>query len=379
MTLEIAAPLSDVLDRLAGFEPSDAPVISLYLDARADAHGKDRFPPGLPQELDERARTFRPHTPARESFDEDVKKIRAYLEREVVPRANGAAIFACTAAGLFEAVQIEAPFDRTRLFVAREPQLYPLARALDQYRRYVAVVTDTNRARIFVFGLSRLVRATEVTSRKTRRSSVGGWSQMRYQRHVDNFRAGHAREVVEALERVMREEGLDEVVLAGDEVVMPLVRSELPKPLAAQVVDVLRLDMRTPEHEVLAATVEALRRHDAETDAEKVRRALDEARSGGLGVVGARETSGALQAGQVDELLIAADPRAVRPEEGGAEEAEALAGGLVSGARQTGARITFIEDVRLAEEMAGVAALLRYRIAPGMAAPQPAPREGADA
>jgi peptide subunit release factor 1 (eRF1) len=379
MTLKTEAPLSEVLDRLAAFEPADGPVVSLYVDARAGQHGKDQFEPLLRKELPDRARSFRAHTAARESFDRDVERIASYLADEVAPRANGLAIFACAAAGLFEAVQLEVPFERTRLFVSRAPHLYPLARVLEQYRRYAAVVTDTNRARIFVFGLRRMVDATEVTSRKTRRSDVGGWSQMRYQRHTDNFHLGHAKDVVEALARVTREEALDEVVLAGDEVIMPLVREQLPKELAARVVDVLRLDVRTPEHEVLAATVEALRRHDARTDAEKVQRLLDEARSGGLGVLGARDTLAALRGGQVDELVIAAAPAALRAEEGTRSDAEALASELVAGARQTGARITFVEDQGLVEDMGGVGALLRYRIAPDLAVPPLASAEGVGA
>jgi regulator of protease activity HflC (stomatin/prohibitin superfamily) len=108
----------------------------------------------------------------------------------------------------------------------------------------------------------------------------------------------------------MREEGAEEVVLAGDDVVMPLIREQLPKDLAARVIDVLHLDVRTPEHEVLAATLESFRLHDAQTDAERVRRVLDEHRANGLAVVGAHDTLAALQAGQVDELVIAARPQA---------------------------------------------------------------------
>lgn len=362
-------PLRDVLDRLAAFEPAGAPVLSVYIDARPDEQGKDRFDLALRKELPRRADAFRPNSRERESFDRDVARISSYLAREVVPQANGVAVFACDATGLFETAQIEAPFDQTRVFVGREPHLYPLARVLDQYRRYAAVVTDTNRARIFVFGLHRTVDATEVATRKTRRSAVGGWSQMRYQRHADNFHLQHAKELVEALGRVMEEEGAEGVVLAGDEVVMPLVREQLPKALAGRVIDVLRLDVRTPEHEVLAATLEAFRGHDARTDAELVRQVLDQTLANGLGVMGARDTLAALQTGHVDELVIAASAQAVRPEEGTRSDPEALANELVARARQTSARITFVEDAGLVEPIGGAGALLRYRLAPDQAVP----------
>ena len=378
MTKKETGPLTDVLDRLATFEPTGAPVLSLYVDARADQHGKDRFEPLLRKELPERARTYRANSPEREGFETSAARVADYLAGDVEARANGIAIFACAPSGLFEAVQLEVPFDRTQLHVGPLPHLYPLARVLEQYRRYAAVVTDTNRARIYVFGLRRAVDAQEVRSPKTKRFDAGGWSQMHFQRRVDEFRRAHAKEVVDALVRVMKDEGLDEVVLAGDEVIMPLVQEQLPAHLAERVIDVLRLDIRTPEQEVLAATLESFRRHDARTDAEKAQLVLEQARSGGLGVTGVRDTRSALAAGQVDELVIAAVPQAIRADEG-VEDGEGLGNELVARARQTGAGVTFVEDPRLVEEMGGVGALLRYRIAPDMAVPNLEAEEGVGA
>jgi peptide subunit release factor 1 (eRF1) len=195
---------------------------------------------------------------------------------------------------------------------------------------------------------------------------MGGWSQMHYQRRIDGQRAAHVREVVEALERVVAQEGLRQVVLAGDEVALPLLRAELPPPLAAMVVDVLQMDAHSPEHEVLRASLEALRRHDAETDAERTAQVLDEYRAGGLGVVGVRETEAALVLGQVHELLISADPAALREGELDApavpERQVELSERLVTMARQTDAVVHFVEDAALLAELGGVGAMLRYRL-----------------
>jgi peptide subunit release factor 1 (eRF1) len=182
------------------------------------------------------------------------------------------------------------------------------------------------------------------------------------------------------LERVVREEAADHIVLAGDEVMIPLLREQLPPRLADKVIDVLRLDMRTPEHEVLKATLAALSEHNAQTDAEKVRHLLDEYRAGGLAVVGLRDTLTALYQGQVDELLLSASAREIICEEEDVEEVPAddsspgrglvvgrephlvAADLLVTHARRTGARVTFIEDAALLANMGGVGALLRYRL-----------------
>ena len=199
---------------------------------------------------------------------------------------------------------------------------------------------------------------------------------MRYQRHVDNYHLHHAKEVVEMLDRVVREEAAEHIILAGDEVIIPLLREHLPVHLGEKVIDILRLDIRTPEHEVLKETMEALLEHNHQSDAEKVRHLLDDYRAGGLAVAGFRETARALEQGQVDELLLSASARDIRDDAGifdtvlmptdrsvSSSAPHLLAADLlVTRARNTGARVTFIEDSALLADIGGVGALLRFQL-----------------
>jgi peptide subunit release factor 1 (eRF1) len=59
--------------------------------------------------------------------------------------------------------------------------------------------------------------------------------------------------------------------------------------------------------------------------------------------------------GQVDEPIIAASPAAIKTGERVADE-------LVAKARQTAAKIRFIEDAALLSAVGGVGALLRYTV-----------------
>ncbi len=353
--------LQPLIDRLAAVPPTAMPFVSLYLDTRPDHTGRDRSRAFVRRELTARARTYPAHSPERASFDHDAARIDAWLDAEARPSANGIAIFACHALDdFFEAVQLPVPLETSELIVDRRPHVYPLARIADHYRRYAAVVTDTNTARIIVFGLGEVERTGRIENIKMTRSDQGGWSQARYQRHVDHFHRQHVKELVDVLDRVVRTERIDRLVLAGDEVVVPLIRSQLPKALAARVVDVVSLDVRAPEHAVLAETLRAIREQDAREDADLARRVLDAYRAGGLGVVGVEETRAALQNGQVHELVLSARPDRIRGERG--EGGAAVADELVALARRTDARVTFLEDPVLLEEVGGVGGLLRYRV-----------------
>src|SRR6266404_5318767 len=148
-------PLEHLVEKLVAFEPQhDLPVISLYLNAQADEHGRHNFHTFVRKRFPERAKTYEPATPERDSLDADLVRINRYLEQDVRSSTQDIAIFACSGANnFFEAVQIEAPIDDNRLFIYDRPHLYPLARLLDQYQHLAVVLADTNAASIFVFAL----------------------------------------------------------------------------------------------------------------------------------------------------------------------------------------------------------------------------------
>lgn len=383
------ATLTEQLDRLAQFEPAPYPVVSLYLNTRPGQTGRDQYQSFVRTELKARSRTYPEGSPERDSLDKDIERIATYLGNELQPSANGAAIFACSAGELFETVELSAPIDEHWLSIGDTPHLYPLARVESQYPRYAVVAAHTNSSRIFVFAAAELVTQQDVQGTKTRRTSQGGWSQARFQRHIENYHQQHIKEVIGALDRIVQQEGIEQVFFAGDEVVLPLFREQLPKHLAEKVADHLRLEAHAPVHDVLSATLDAVKRLNEQSDREKVNAAIDGYRSGGLGTVGPERTLDALVKGQVDELLIAASLGGLQPAIAGASEAASVdetiltpvvqteAGGeaagadprvvrlaeeLVRRAKATGARVTFIEDPQQLEEFGGVAALLRFKI-----------------
>lgn len=366
-------PLEDLLDRMSGYEPGGGPVLSLYLRLEPDEHGRPRFERFLRKEAKRRARTFDARSEERASYDVDVRRIQDHLASERDPTAGAAILFACYADGLFEAIQTAAAIDDHHFFVGDRPELFHLARLSARHPRCAAVVADTNAARILVFARGEPVDREVVDSEKTSRTTGGGWSQMRYQRHTENVRLNHMREIIEQLENVVERDEVDSIVLAGDDRSVSALRKDLPPHLAQRVKDDLRLDFLAPDREVCARTMEAIRGSDADDDKEAVDRLFEAYHGEGLGVVGVDDTAAALDYGQVDQLLISSNVEELAGElvdpgdDEGADGGDAsrdcvrLAADLVARARQTGARIRFVEDPGLLEAVGGVGATLRYR------------------
>src|SRR5215211_6494551 len=103
--------LAAQLDRLADVDTSPFPVISLYLNLQSGQTGRDNFEPFLRNEFADRVRTYPAGGPERQSLDQDAQKVRDYLAG-IPPAVNGLALFACSAAELFESIPLAAPIDQ---------------------------------------------------------------------------------------------------------------------------------------------------------------------------------------------------------------------------------------------------------------------------
>ena len=377
-----------LMNRLLDFEPTPAPVISLYIDARVNENGQRTFMPFVKKQLNERSKSYELNSEERQSFEEDFVRITRYLESEMPDNVQGLAIFACSAANdWFEVGTFEAPFERNRLFISDRPHLYPLARLMDQYRRYAVVLADRNSAQIYVFAAGRAIEREELQNVKTKHSKVGGWSQARYQRHEENYHLQHAKEVVEVLEKIVREENIPYVILAGDQAtVIPLLKEQMPKALEEKFLDSLSLAVDTPEHELLEESLKLFQQHDSLTDMEKVERLLNEYRADDLGIAGVPETLAALSNGQVEEMLISSKAESLQYDKEEVEKVLTLYRGeeplpdeldqrsvadeLVRRAKVlSSAKVTFIEDSTRLDQLGGVGGFLRYRISEENAAP----------
>jgi peptide subunit release factor 1 (eRF1) len=212
------------------------------------------------------------------------------------------------------------------------------------------------------------------------RVKVGGWSQARYQRRVENAQQLHAKEVAEHLVRIVREDRVTQIVIAGDSETVPLLMEQLPQEIRGMVVEGPKLANDASEQEIFSATIEKIKEESNKTETETVDRLVEAYRARGLAVVGPEAVLEALTNGQVDELILSklleqTNQEPVNIDAIIAPEIPDASGGtasdqpreaslpdlLVTKAKQTSATITFIQESTLLESVGGVGAFLRWR------------------
>jgi peptide subunit release factor 1 (eRF1) len=356
-----ADSLKELLDRLADYE-SEAFVVSLYVDLKLEQPGQDSN--AFLAEVEKE------HPEAMPAF----AKVRDYLETQK-PSSQALALFVSIEDDtLFEPVPLEASVGGHRLYIDVEPHVFPLERLVDQYQSYAALLVNTNEARLYVFSAGAAERHITVRNKKGKRVSAGGWSQARYQRRVENLHTKHMKEVADAVEQLVLEETIARILVAGDDVAVPLLRAHLSSSTLELVTEVGGVDIKTADADVFRVTLDAFRQADQQSDQDRVEALLNAYRARGLATVGIAGVKAALERGQVDRLLVpatpaktAADSTSVQadmsgPKEQRSELDESVVEELVTLARRTDAEITFIEDARLLDVEKGVGAMLRYRV-----------------
>jgi peptide chain release factor subunit 1 len=215
-------------------------------------------------------------------------------------------------------------------------------------------VVDTNTCRLFVTRRGDLLEreGPNEGNEEHRRRDVGGWSQARYQRHIDMQDKRFAKEAALAIEQLVQRERAQHVILAGDERSISVLDGELPETVRPLVDHVAHIQVRSSTDEVrdeVRPILSALEEAEGQDVAD---RAIAGRRAGDLGVTGIDATMAALEAGQVDELVI--DETAAIDEDFRAE--------LIRQASLTDARVEVVRDHAGLQRYEGVGATLRFRI-----------------
>lgn len=349
--------MRDQLRRLAELEPGELPVLSVYLDLRPQATGENPAVRSglivLKDRLRQLEKTLLPRGPALDSFRSDAARIQRYIEEHLPTSAQGLAVFACAGRDVFEVVESAVAFDN-EVAMGAVPDLFQLARLIDDYETVVVGVVTSNTARLFVMRAGHLEEQSGLRDDPIHYTQTRGRppNVTRYQRHVANHRAEFARESAREIERLVDEEQAVRVILAGNAVALPTLQEALsPRIRDLTHVEPLRMDPRALSDEVKREVADLIAQAEMEDDHAIADQLVEAVQADGLGVDGLERTRSALEHGQVDVLVldeeVPLDPE-TRNE-------------LIRLAATTGADVEVVQQHEALSNLGGVGALLRYK------------------
>ena len=257
---------------------------------------------GAERQLDERRATL--SHDERRALARDLERIETWFDGEFNrDGVRGVAVFSAELDDLF--LPLSLPWsvaDEAR--IAKQLYLAPLVRLVGRGDGALVAYVGRERGDVYRLRAGQLTPLVDESVDVPGRHDQGGWSQARYERHIETIVDRHLREVADALDRCVRRLGHVRVVLAGPEetragfegLLSPEVRTALVGWVAAEAhVDAPRL---------LESARPLLDEWRAGREEELLARWREEAARNGRAATGWEETLQAASDGRVELLLV---------------------------------------------------------------------------
>lgn len=183
------------------------------------------------------------------------------------------------------------------------PVIFPLVHLLDNYQRYLVLISQQANARILEVQLGEITREILLEHPEMRERVGREWTKLHYQNHQRERGLRFVREKIEVLEELLQEPDIG-LVLAGDQRRISLVRSRLPKALQDKLIGMVPLARDGTTGEILDATIDACLAAERHTSRERVQEVMTSFHKDDMAVLGPADVLRALHLNQVDVLVI---------------------------------------------------------------------------
>jgi peptide chain release factor subunit 1 len=297
------------LRELAAFEADNGFAVSLYLDldpsvtpTPADAAAR------LHSLIDEAGRLGAAH---REGLTHDQKiglrgdlqRIREYYERDFArDGARSVAIFVDGLDDLWQLIPLLDPVE-DEAKVARTLYLAPLVPLVGRGEGALVAVVGRERGEIFQLRGGRLVEVADRTEDRPGKHDQGGWSQARYQRHIEHLVYDHLRHIADELDRRVRAGHKPRVVVVSGEETRAEFDDLLSKEVQSAIVGWAQAEAHAKASELLPLVAPILEHKVAEEETEMVERWQSEIGRDGRATAGWEQTLEAVSDARVELLL----------------------------------------------------------------------------
>ena len=369
-----------LLRELAEFRAEKGCVISLYLNldpsevpTAGDAQARMN---AVLTAADKGDRTDLTHE-QRASLKADFDRIATWFDDEFErDGSQGLAVFAAGLDNLWRTLPLAAPV-RDHATVNRDVYLAPLVSLASGADGTLIAVVGREQGQLYRLRAGRLEEVAEHFDEQPGQHDQGGWSQGRYQRHIEKLVQEHLKGVAQEVDRSVRRQQAPKVVLVCAEE----MRSEFTDALSADAQSALvgwaSADAHGGPDEILAAVEPVLAKAEEKEEGELVDRWREEVGRNGRGAAGWEDTLEAASDARVELLLFneGVDRRAFRCPACGRATAtegscpldgtrlEATDAGLDLAVHQTLAHGGGVRPIRRRDDLApvdGIGALLRF-------------------
>ncbi len=373
----------DELRELAGFRADKGCAVSLYLnldpsDVPTPADVETRTSSLIAEAhrvLDERKASLRREV--REALKQDLGRIETWFDDGFDRHGvRGIALFAAGLDNFWSTLPLPDPV-ADQVTIAGDLCLAPLARLVGRADGVLVAAVGRERGQVFALAGGTLVELADESEDVPGRHDQGGWSQARYERHIDEIVERHWRRVADTLDSCVRKARGARVVLVGAEDMRSDFEQLLSNEVKGRLLGWTTAEAHADAPRLLDVARPVLEAWWATRDEDVIERWREEAGKNGRAATGWEQTLEAASDGRAEVLLVqdgTDEPAYQCPACGRAQVAhgscpldgttlESRASGLDVAVHETlahGGTVHVIRERRDLEPVGGVGALLRY-------------------
>ncbi len=298
--------LQKELDELLALGDQKTPFLSVYLNTSVNAEGQRTYPVFLRKKIALLSK-LQEHGNVENNlreFRRNVELVEAYLRDELARETRGVAIFSSAARDYFKALQlsVEVP---NKFSVSTSPNLGILIELAEGNQHYCLAILDQHSGRILSFYLFDLHGEAELVDETVPgRTKVGGWSQMRYQRHrsalIDHF----MKEFAESLADYVRREDPDSIILLGTDSNLARFQRHLSSEVRDRILLTRNLPAHADDNELIEQVSGYISEAQSQAQQQTEEQLYDRLCQDHLAVVGLDDTLFNLQMGKLERLFI---------------------------------------------------------------------------
>ncbi|TMK69506.1 MAG: hypothetical protein E6G50_12150 [Actinobacteria bacterium] len=294
------------LRELAGFRTENGCAISLYLNldpsevpTPSDAQSRMNALLNAAEKTD---RTELTHA-ARQGLNADFQRIARWFDDDFErDGARGLAVFAAALDNFWDVLSLPEPV-RDGVRVGRDFYLAPLVPLLARMDGTIVAVVGREQGQLYRLRFGRLEPIVDQFDEQPGRHDQGGWSQARYQRHIEKLVQEHLKGVAEELDRSRRRLHSPKIVLVCSEETRSEFADELSKEVRDALVGWTQAEAHATPAEILEAVTPVLEESQSKDEADAIARWREEVGRHGRATSGWAQTLEAASDGRVDLLL----------------------------------------------------------------------------
>lgn len=188
-----------------------------------------------------------------EIFRKDVAKIDSYLRDFFDTRGNKSIVFFSSGKNLWEVISFEFYLPPLCL-ISNSPYLIPLQKAITEQKKYLVLLVDRKKARLFTVHLGNIEEHIDVfgefVPQKVRQINKAWAREDKILRHIEDHLHRHLQLIAKITDEFAKNKDFKFLILGGHRGLFKKIKKHLPKYLTKKIKDTFVTELNIPLNDI---------------------------------------------------------------------------------------------------------------------------------